>query len=133
MNPFMNFFHSRSGNGKDPFSGDVTQAFTAFSRMFSHSSWGIFNFNFGNSGSPEAEGRILDEVGSYGRQIGRITDALEVLISTLDTSQLTKKQVTAIYMLKEQADAIRAIKSKTTNREYVDLSEPPAGTLSAPK
>ena len=71
----------------------------------------------------------MEDVGSYGRQIGRITDALEVLISTLDRHKLTKKQLAAITMLDDQAEAIRAIKSKTTGRKYTDLSKPPAAVL----
>ncbi|MEJ1976901.1 MAG: hypothetical protein WDN49_13120 [Acetobacteraceae bacterium] len=42
--------------------------------------FGFINIDLGQTPHPEAEQAILDEVGSYGRQLGRIGDALEVLL-----------------------------------------------------
>ena len=41
---------------------------------------GFVNINLGQTAHPEIEQKVLDEVGSYGKQLGRIGDALEVLI-----------------------------------------------------
>lgn len=41
----------------------------------------LFTINLGDSRDPELESRILVKGGSYGRQIGRIGDALGVLIA----------------------------------------------------
>ncbi|MEO7169602.1 MAG: hypothetical protein ABIY39_04430, partial [Sphingomonas sp.] len=42
--------------------------------------YGFINIDLGATPKPEVEQDILDEVGSYGRQLGRIGDALEVLM-----------------------------------------------------
>jgi hypothetical protein len=43
--------------------------------------FGFINIDLGQTPHPEVEQTILDEVGSYGRQLGRIGDALEVLLN----------------------------------------------------
>ena len=44
----------------------------------------LFTVNLGQSAAPQVETRVLDEVGSYGRQLGRIGDALRVIMSRTD-------------------------------------------------
>ncbi|MBL8432583.1 MAG: hypothetical protein JNK80_09330 [Dechloromonas sp.] len=65
-----------------PLSGDVTQAINPWSWTFgaASSQAGLVNSNLGRSSDPELEQELLDEVGSYGMQLGRIGDALAVLI-----------------------------------------------------
>src|SRR3954464_14962773 len=60
---------------KGPVSGDVMQEI-----LRSVGQFGLFNFQFGQTPNPALEGRILEDVGSYGRQIGRLADAIDVLI-----------------------------------------------------
>jgi hypothetical protein len=54
---------------------------------------GFINIDLGQTPHPEIEQAILDDVGSYGRQLGRIGDALEVLLNhgTMDGLNQTKK------------------------------------------
>ena len=79
-------------------SGDVTQAFS-FGQI------GLFNVNLGSSAAPAVEGDILARAGSYGRQIGRIADALEAVIAILDRGgQLANPS-------KDEADAIAALRA----------------------
>lgn len=73
---------------------------------------GLLNINLGNAGDPAAEQRILDEVGTYGRQLGRIGDALKVLIAHADLSGLTKAEQRAIDALKRQLANVGAIKGE---------------------
>ena len=40
---------------------------------------GLVNVNLGQTPRPDIEQKILDDVGSYGRQLGRIGDALDIL------------------------------------------------------
>ena len=40
--------------------------------------FGLVNVNLGQTPRPDIEQKVLDEVGSYGRQLGRIGDALEL-------------------------------------------------------
>jgi len=46
---------------------------------------GLINISLGQTARPELERAVLNEVGSYGRQLGRIGDALEVLIRHFET------------------------------------------------
>jgi len=73
-----------------PLSGDVTQSinpFTFFLRAVG-SQFGLINIKFAQSSDPELEARILSEVGSYGKQIGQIGDALGVLINHVKLKDL---------------------------------------------
>lgn len=72
-----------------PFSGDVSQAINPWTWIFSPgaaSQVGLFNFNIdlGPSTNPEVEKDILSGVASYGKQLGRVEDALRLVIETLD-------------------------------------------------
>ena len=71
---------------------------------------GLINVSIGQTQHPEIEDEILDEVGSYGRQIGRIGDAIEVLIASADRAGWTPEQKDAIAVLEGQLAAIRKIK-----------------------
>lgn len=51
--------------------------------------FGFFNINLGQTPRPDIEQEILERVGSYGRQLGRIGDALEVLMDHLNQGNLT--------------------------------------------
>src|SRR5205085_9933265 len=71
---------SASG-GNGPLSGGVAQNILPWHWIAnftgSKSSW--FTVNLGRSSAPEHEADILDEVGSYGRQLGRLRDVVGVL------------------------------------------------------
>ncbi len=71
---------------------------------------GLFNINLGASASPGVEARILDEVGSYGRQLGRIGEALEVLLDHVDLGALTPEERKAIDAFRLQLEHVQVIK-----------------------
>jgi hypothetical protein len=54
---------------------------------FAHSQIGWINVNLGKSSDPALERRILDDVGSYGRQIGQLGDALEAVLNHLPVAE----------------------------------------------
>jgi hypothetical protein len=56
--------------------------------------FGFINIDLGNTQHPELEQQILDEVGSYGRQLGHIGDALEVIMRHLDRTGFTHEEKT---------------------------------------
>lgn len=60
----------------------LTQTINPWSWTFGDFS--LFSINLGQSAAPGVESRVLAEVGSYGRQIGRIGDALEVLLAWVE-------------------------------------------------
>jgi hypothetical protein len=74
--------------------------------------FGFINVNLGQTPRPDIEQAVLDEVGSYGRQLGRIGDALEVLIDRLEPAKLSRDEADAIAILKGQLAAVRKIKHR---------------------
>lgn len=73
---------------------------------------GLVNITLGATKHPEVERAILDEVGSYGRQLGRIGDALEVLIDHFDAKGLTREERDALAILKGDLAEIRKVKGR---------------------
>ncbi|MDP2880691.1 MAG: hypothetical protein Q8N89_03805 [Azonexus sp.] len=93
-----------------PLSGDVTQPWSwAFGPTTTQ--LGLFNINLGRSGNPEIEQEVLDEVGSYGKQLGCIGDALAVLIKHVKLDELAPAERDAITKLRFQLEAIAQIKA----------------------
>lgn len=98
---------------KFPLSGDVLQAINPWSDMFKAfgSQFGFININLGRSSAPEIEQDILTEVGSYGRQLGRVGEALEVLIDHLELKNLNPKEKAALDVFKAMQAEIAEIKT----------------------
>ncbi|MET1111172.1 MAG: hypothetical protein ABWX67_06575, partial [Allosphingosinicella sp.] len=74
--------------------------------------FGLINVNLGQTSRPDIERKVLDEVGSYGRQLGRIGDALEVLIDNVKLDGLSREEADAIDILKGQLAEIRKVKQR---------------------
>lgn len=68
---------------KMPLSGDVSQTINPWTYIFNTtgSQFGLVNVNLGTSSNPKVEEEILSDVASYGKQLGRIEDALSVLMA----------------------------------------------------
>lgn len=71
---------------------------------------GLFNINLGSSGDPGIEERVLDEVGSYGRQLGRIGDVMKILMDRVDPKTLSPEELKAFNALHLQLQHIDVIK-----------------------
>ena len=78
---------------------------------------GLVNINLGQTPRPDIEQKVLDEVGSYGRQLGRIGDALEVLIDHVKLDGLNPDESDAIKILRGQLAAIRKVKARERARQ----------------
>jgi hypothetical protein len=74
--------------------------------------FGLVNIHLGQTPAPEVERKILDDVGSYGRQIGRIGDALEVLLRHLRLEDLTPEEKDILAILQGQLAEVRRIKER---------------------
>ncbi|MTJ79544.1 MAG: hypothetical protein F8N37_00775 [Telmatospirillum sp.] len=95
---------------KLPLSGDVVQWINPMTWFLSGNSVNVY---MGDSGSPETEAEILDRVGTYGRQMGRLTDAVSVLLRHLpDRAALSDDERKAIGVFEDMARDIAAIKEK---------------------
>lgn len=104
-----------------PLSGDVTQAINPWSWTFGSASSqvGLVNINLGRSSDPELEQEVLDEVGSYGKQLGRIGDALAVLIKHVKLEDLDAGERDALTALRFQLEEIAQVKAR-----YRSVSKP---------
>jgi hypothetical protein len=67
--------------------------------------------NLGGSGNPPLEQDMLEHVGSYGRQIGWLCDALEVILEKLDRFALTEADEKALKTFELMATSTRFRKS----------------------
>ena len=97
-----------------PLSGDVTQAINPWT-WFLHaagSQIGLVNINLGKSSDPVLERCIIEDVGTYGRQIGQIGDALRVLLDHADLKKLSPSDKLAIDTLRGQLGEVDRIKHK---------------------
>ena len=75
-----------------------------------------------NSNDADVEQHVLGEVGSYGLQLSRILDAVDLLVSELDLARLTPEQQRIVVRLEDLRDAAhRAV------NEYRGRTEPEAG------
>ena len=69
------------------------------------SGW-TFNINGHNSSAPQTEADIVAQH-SYGRQLGRIADALAGLIAERDAESPTDKRYTEFLKMKGEIDALK--------------------------
>lgn len=103
-----------AGGGTGPLSGGVAQVINPwrwFTSVFGNQV-SLFQINLGRSTAPDTEARILDEVGSYGRQLGRIGDALEVLVKEFPREGLSDHAVAALEDFSAQMREIKRVKEK---------------------
>ena len=100
---------------KLPLSGDIVQSISPWTAFLSPigSQFGLININLGQSSEPKVEEEALTDVGSYGKQLGRIGDALIVLLAHFHPRQpLTESEAAAIGALKEMLNKVADVKEK---------------------
>lgn len=91
-----------------PLSGDVTQDITSSIG----GQLGLLNINPTRSGDPRLEQRIITQVASYGRQLGRLVDAVDVLAQRQPRHGLSEADIRALDQLQELAERIAGIKEQ---------------------
>ena len=74
--------------------------------------FGFVNIDLGQTPHPEVEQAILEDVGSYGRKLGRIGDALEVLFNHVKLDDLSQAEKDALAVLRGQLAAVRQVKQR---------------------
>lgn len=97
-----------------PLSGAVNQAFDFMNSCFrtGGSQFGLVNITVGSTADPEMEKEILEEVGTYGRQLGRFGDVLRVLLDRTDLNGLAEEQKKAVRAFLHQVGMVDDIKAK---------------------
>jgi hypothetical protein len=99
---------------KLPLSGDVAQTINPWTLFFNPAGqFGLININLGQSSAPEVEEEVLSDVGTYGKQLGRIGDALIVLLAHFRPAvPLNADEVKAIDALKDMLQQIADVKAR---------------------
>jgi hypothetical protein len=105
----------RTPTFKLPLSGDVVQSINPWTVLFNPAGgqYGLININLGQSSDPRVEEEVLSDVGTYAKQLGRIGDALIVLLKHFHPREpLPREDENAIEALKEMLTQVAAIKEK---------------------
>jgi hypothetical protein len=108
-----------------PLSGNVTQSILPWNWIFNPTGgqYGLVNISLGQSSNPAVEEEVLSDVASYGKQLGRIEDALVVLLAHFHPEKpLNGEEEKALAALKDMTDQIAAVKAKH------GAEAPPAGS-----
>jgi hypothetical protein len=110
-----------------PLSGNVSQTINPWTWMFNPvgSQTGLINVDVGSSADPELEQTMLKDVGSYGRQLGRIGDALLVLLNHVHLDELTPAEEEAIAALRAQLKSVNDTKARVAKVRGTPLTEAP--------
>ncbi len=98
-----------------PLSGNVSQTINPWTWLFNPvgSQVGLVNIELGKSSDPGTEEEILTDVASYGRQLGRIGEAMLVLLDHFAPARaLTQDESKAIKDLRELLAEIHTVKQK---------------------
>jgi hypothetical protein len=105
--------HSRNGT-RQPLSGDVWQAINPWSWWLESTGQqvGFINIYQTEAGDPDKELEIVENVASYGKQLGRIVDALSAVMRHGSFSDLEPDEELAKQRFLEMADEIAAAKGK---------------------
>ena len=77
-------------------------------------SFNLFSVNLGASSDPTVEHDVLQNVGSYGKQIGHLAEALEVVIkrlNLLEAKDLRREELDALQIFLGDVSATRGAKS----------------------
>lgn len=96
-----------------PLSGPVNQVIAPWTALLSpfNNNISFFTVDLGRSSAPDVERQILDEVASYGKQLGRLGDALAVLLAHFRPDRpLTESEQRAIHALQGMLIDIDEIK-----------------------
>jgi hypothetical protein len=98
---------------KLPLSGDVVQSINPFTAFMTGGQFGLVNINLGQSSEPKVEEEVLSDIATYGKQLGRIGDALIVLLEHFHPRKpLTADETKAIDALKTMLEKVADVKEK---------------------
>ncbi|MGH3865867.1 MAG: hypothetical protein ACRDQ4_06940 [Pseudonocardiaceae bacterium] len=87
-----------------PLSGNVTQDIAP--------SIGLVNINETRSGDPGLEHRIITQVASYGRQLGWLLEAVDVLARQQSRHGLDEVDIRALDQIDKLAERVAAVKEQ---------------------
>jgi hypothetical protein len=77
-------------------------------------SFNLFSINLGATSNAKVEEKVLEQVGSYGKQVGHLAEALEVVVQQLrllDSKELTQAEKDTLKVFLGDVAAVRTIKA----------------------
>lgn len=98
---------------KLPLSGDVPFTVSPWTNLFGSvgNRFSFLNVEVGHSSAPEVEQQVLDNVGSYGKQLGRMGDAMRVILDHFEPKEpLSREEMKAIRAMQAMLDEIDDVK-----------------------
>jgi hypothetical protein len=104
-----------------PLSGDVPVSVAPWTNLFGSvgNRFSFLNVEVGHSSAPDVERQVLDNVGSYGKQLGRMGDALRVLLDHFKPERpLTpeeRKAIRALFAMLDEIDDIKRAQGRPTS------------------
>ena len=104
-----------SFGARAPLSGNVAQDFDAAVVRTVGSQLGFINVTAPAAADPQLEKQITEQVASYGRQLGRLMDAVDVLVRRLDRTALTADDDHALTELEQLRAEIEAVKARSAS------------------
>ena len=107
---------------KLPLSGDVPFSVTPWINFGAVGNrFSFLNVDVGSSSAPEVEQQVLQDVGSYGKQLGRMGDALRVLLDHFEPrkglSRDEKKAIRALQAMLDEIDDIKRAQGRVVAQE----------------
>lgn len=87
----------------------LTQPIKARMRLMSGNRIQMFNW-YGGTSRPDMEEEIV-KVASYGRQLGRMSEVMEILMNRLDPAILSREETEAVTLMRAMMLEIRAVKT----------------------
>jgi hypothetical protein len=95
-----------------PLSGNVNQVINPWNWMWQSTGgqFGLINIDMGQSADPALEQKILDDVGTYGRQIGQLADALQAVLLHLKDVKWPVESKKAIEAFQLQLAQVNRLK-----------------------
>ena len=91
-----------------PLSGNVVQPINPWTWTFDPT----ITLDLHHSAGPATKQAVLDEVGSTGRQIGRLGEAVRVLLEHVQLDGLTHAESTSLRLLRQQVEAVDWVKAR---------------------
>jgi hypothetical protein len=112
---------------KTPLSGDVWQYFNPFSSWWADSfrnamgEFGFININEMQSSDAGMEKGIVHDQASYGKQLGRVVEALQAICENLDTKDWKADQRQALKSFLHMAEDIAKYKEEQQPLTKADI------------
>jgi hypothetical protein len=79
---------------------------------FQGANFSLFQVDLGHTPNPDIEEELFEEIGTYGRQLGRLGDAVEILLKRAKLDDLSQEENDTLDDLRHQLAAVRKAKQR---------------------